>query len=102
MWTRTAGRYFTMARPRSAAITADTTIADKKDMPAIHDTQIINAPTRPKAPAGSKKAALRARKSTINLKLLLSTAARAATLDGWALLAAKDQSAGAGAAVPAA
>jgi hypothetical protein len=73
-----------------------------KDTQAMTDTLIIDGSPRPKAPAGSKKTARPARKSTINLKLLLSTAALAATLDGWALLAAKDQSAGAGAAIPAA
>jgi hypothetical protein len=56
------------------------------------NTLIIKDPTGPKAPAGSKKAARPARKSTTHLKLLLSAAALAATLDGWALLAAHDQS----------
>jgi len=64
------------------------------------DTLIIDGSPRPKAPTGNKKAARAGRKSTFNLKLLLSTAALAATLDGWALLAAKDQSAGTGVAVP--
>jgi hypothetical protein len=65
-------------------------------MQAMTDTQIIKDPTRSKARTGSKKAGRPARKSTINLKLLLSTAALAATLDGWALLAARDQSLAAG------
>jgi hypothetical protein len=71
-----------------------------KDTRAMTDTLIIDGSPRPKAPAGNKKAARAARKSTMNLKLLLSTAALAATLDGWALLAAKDQFAATGSAVP--
>ncbi len=55
------------------------------------DTLIIDGSPRPKAPAGNKKAARAGRKSTFNMKLLISTAALAATLDGWALLAAHDQ-----------
>jgi hypothetical protein len=73
-----------------------------KDTRTMTDTLIIDGSPRPRDPEGNKKAARAARKSTINLKLLLSTAALAATLDGWALLAAKDQSAGAASAVPAA
>src|SRR5690242_2468061 len=90
-----------MARPRPAAIpAADATTADMKDMPAMTDTLIIDGSPRPKAPEGSKKAARPDRKNTLGLKLLLSTAALAATFDGWALLAARDQSAATGAAVP--
>src|SRR5947209_8236072 len=101
MLTRTADRYFTMARSQPAAIpAADATTADMKDMQAMTDTLIIDGSPRPKAPAGSKKAPRPSRKSTLGLKLLLSTAALAATFDGWALLAARDQSVATGAAVP--